>query len=97
MRLVDLNNDGKISIEEGTEFFAGADQDKDNFITQKEMTEFMNKRRQEMRRAAQEAGGPDLGQDAPDFSLKTLDGKKIVKLSDFQGKKPVVLVFGSYT
>jgi hypothetical protein len=34
---------------------------------------------------------------APDFELKTTDGKTLVKLSDFRGKKPVALVFGSYT
>lgn len=34
---------------------------------------------------------------APDFSLRTLDGKGTVRLSDFRGKKPVVLIFGSYT
>ena len=38
-----------------------------------------------------------VGDDAPDFSLKTLDGKSTVKLSSFEGKKPVVLIFGSYT
>jgi len=41
-------------------------------------------------------GSPNVGQDAPDFSLKTLDGKKTITLSSFKGK-PVVLVFGSYT
>jgi hypothetical protein len=34
---------------------------------------------------------------APDFTLKTIDGKTSVKLSDFRGKKPVALLFGSYT
>jgi len=38
-----------------------------------------------------------VGDVAPDFTLKTLDGKKTVTLSRFQGKKPVLLVFGSYT
>ena len=38
-----------------------------------------------------------VGDVAPDFTLKTLDGKKTVKLSSFKGKKPVLLVFGSYT
>jgi hypothetical protein len=43
---------------------------------------------------------PDLlkvGDNAPDFKLKTLDGKKTVSLSSFKGKQPVSLVFGSYT
>jgi len=38
----------------------------------------------------------DVGDPAPDFSLKDLDGKE-VKLSSFKGQKPVFLVFGSYT
>jgi hypothetical protein len=37
------------------------------------------------------------GQKAPDFKLKLIGSKKTVKLSSFKGKKPVVLVFGSYT
>jgi hypothetical protein len=37
------------------------------------------------------------GDVAPDFTLKSPDGKKTITLSDFQGKKPVALVFGSYT
>lgn len=37
------------------------------------------------------------GEKAPDFTLKTADGAKNVRLHDHIGKKPVVLVFGSYT
>ena len=37
------------------------------------------------------------GDPAPDFKLKTVDGKKTVRLSGFRGKKPVALIFGSYT
>jgi len=43
------------------------------------------------------APGPKVGQAAPDFALRTPDGKREVKLSDFRGKKPVVLIFGSFT
>jgi thiol-disulfide isomerase/thioredoxin len=38
-----------------------------------------------------------VGDMAPDFSLTSLDGKKQVRLSDYRGAKPVVLIFGSYT
>ena len=38
-----------------------------------------------------------VGSEAPDFSLATLDQKSTVQLSGFRDKKPVVLVFGSYT
>ena len=38
-----------------------------------------------------------VGDLAPDFTLKSLDGPRKVTLSDFRGKRPVVLIFGSYT
>jgi len=46
---------------------------------------------------------PAIGEVAPDFDLplvdkKDKDGKEVtVKLSSFAGKKPVALIFGSYT
>ena len=43
------------------------------------------------------AGDLPVGQEAPDFSLKSLNGDASVRLSSFRGQKPVVLVFGSYT
>jgi peroxiredoxin len=44
-----------------------------------------------------DAKAPRAGDMAPDFSLYDIDGKNSVTLSDFRGKKPVVLVFGSFT
>jgi hypothetical protein len=41
--------------------------------------------------------GPRLGARAPDFTLSRHDGKGTVSLSSFRGKKPVVLIFGSFT
>ena len=41
--------------------------------------------------------GPQLGQPAPDFTLKPLDGQGSTTLSSFRGKRPVALTFGSYT
>lgn len=38
-----------------------------------------------------------VGEAAPDFTLADPEGKHEVKLSAFQGKKPVVLIFGSHT
>lgn len=32
-----------------------------------------------------------VGEKAPEFELKTLDGKKTVKLSDYKGKKVVLM------
>ena len=41
--------------------------------------------------------GPDVGEMAPDFTLPTHDGTRALSLRQFRGKKPVVLVFGSFT
>jgi hypothetical protein len=38
-----------------------------------------------------------VGDPAPDFTLPTADGKDTVTLSAFRGKRPVVLIFASYT
>lgn len=41
---------------------------------------------------------PKVGDKAPNFKLKTLgDSDKEIQLSDFAGKRAVVLIFGSYT
>ncbi len=40
---------------------------------------------------------PKAGDEAPDFSLPTLDGKQTVTISQHKGDRPVVLVFGSFT
>jgi hypothetical protein len=41
--------------------------------------------------------GPALGDTAPDFTLKTTDGKSELTLSTLIGPKPVVLIFGNVT
>ena len=43
------------------------------------------------------AGALNPGDRAPDFELDRADHSGSVRLSRFQGSKPVVLVFGSYT
>jgi hypothetical protein len=50
------------------------------------------------------AGNLEVGDNAPDFVLRTADRKRHeqqpethVQLSSFRGRQPVVLVFGSYT
>jgi hypothetical protein len=40
---------------------------------------------------------PKVGDLAPDFSLEDPSGVTRVRLSDFRGKRPVALMFGSYT
>ena len=43
------------------------------------------------------AQAPKAGDIAPDFTLSNISGTESVTLSDFRGKKPVALIFGSYT
>lgn len=40
---------------------------------------------------------PKAGDEAPDFELCDVNGENPVRLSTFRGKKPVALVFGSFT
>ncbi len=40
---------------------------------------------------------PKVGDIAPDFSLLDIQGKDQIRLSDFRDKKPVALLFGSFT
>ena len=48
-------------------------------------------------RMSKDDGAPKVGQAAPAFKLKSLDGKTETDLATFRGKRPVVLFFGSYT
>lgn len=41
--------------------------------------------------------GPKLDETAPDFTLKTNDGKEEITLSKLVGPKPIVLIFGNFT
>ena len=43
------------------------------------------------------AEGPTLEGMAPDFTLPTPTGKATITLADYRNKKPVVLIFGSFT
>ncbi len=48
--------------------------------------------------AEREARAPNVGDVAPGFTLPTLgDRDESVSLSDFLGRRPVGLIFGSYT
>jgi peroxiredoxin len=42
-------------------------------------------------------GALAVGDTAPDFKLSQLNTKDTVQLSSFSNKRPVVLIFGSYT
>lgn len=49
------------------------------------------------RPAASGPSAPQVGDVAPLFKLKTLDGEGEFELASLRGKRPVVLFFGSYT
>ncbi len=44
-----------------------------------------------------DARAPKAGDVAPDFELFDVTGVHRIKLSEFEGKKPVALMFGSFT
>ena len=41
--------------------------------------------------------GPNEGEVPPDFELKRMGTEDRVRLSSFKGKRPVALIFGSYS
>ena len=48
-------------------------------------------------RALMARRAPAVGELAPDFTLPTPDGSRMVMRSELQGRRPMVLVFGSFT
>jgi len=44
-----------------------------------------------------EASAPKPGDIALDFELSDINGENPVRLSEYRGRKPVALVFGSFT
>lgn len=96
--LMDLNKDGKLTGAEYRVFFNRSDRNRDGFITPSEIAEAIKEKQQEVKGKQQGKSVSNVGNKAPDFALKTLDGKGTVKLSDSKRrKKPVVLVFASST
>lgn len=57
------------------------------------------KKRQEARawQLLYDQKAPKVGDPAPDFELRDINGESPIRLSSFQGKKPVILIFGSFT
>lgn len=108
LKASDKNKDGKITKEELPErmrrMFSRMDTDGSGAIDAKEI-EALEKRFADRQRpgdskngdARSSGSGVAPGKPAPDFTLKSLDGKSEVKLSSFKEKKPVALIFGSYT
>ena len=61
------------------------------------MTEIKNRHDAKAWQERHDPHAPKVGDMAPDFELCDVNGKNPVNLSQFQGKKPVALIFGSFT
>lgn len=90
----DTDKDGKVTAKEytrGEEAFASLDANSDGVLNEDDWGS-----RGRSRGGSGDA--PAVGDVAPDFTLSQIrDAEKTVTLSDFAGKKPVALLFGSCT
>lgn len=106
----DTDKDGKMQLSEVVGIFAKLDTDKSGVISGAELATRGRGRggrgrggRNTRGSRPLEAGVPRPGEDAPDFDLPLADqpsgatSEATFKLSSFKGKKPVALIFGSYT
>jgi len=97
----DANKDGKIDAQEwkrGEERFRRLDKNSDGVIDRTDFIDTATPRRERNRRAQmRRPDPPKVGAMAPDFTLLQKDGKSKATLSSFRGKRPVALIFGSYT
>jgi Ca2+-binding EF-hand superfamily protein len=109
---IDKDSNGRITAEEWQEHFAKVTKDK-GYLSEEDLERFVYLPRIEKasretrlrtgnsefspRRERDRNQVPQPGDEAPDFELRSPDGKTAVKLSSFRGKKPVVLIFGCFT
>lgn len=111
LRAIDGDGNGRLNEKEWLAYFRRLADEKD-YLTSEDLRDVLGEERgrgaKKVSRAVWQqcliAGdlgspfpGPRVGQAAPDFTLPTHDGKGRVTLSEFRGKKPVVLIFGSFT
>lgn len=106
-RLLDANADGKLSKEElqnAAKILEKLDRNKDGMLDRQELGVPAKKKSgrpgETITPAAKGERIADklkVGDPAPDFTLPLVGGKRELKLSSFHGKKPVVLIFASYT
>jgi EF hand len=89
---IDGDEDGAVALAELATFFHEADGDGDGVWTFDPPAKPSEATARPARPQA-----PAVGVVAPDFTLASPDGGDPITLSDFAGKKPVALIFGSYT
>ena len=96
----DMDDDERVTREEYPRVDAGferLDADEDGAIT---LPDFLERDKAswslEMKEYVVAGGGPRVGDLAPDFKLTSIAGEEL-DLASFRGKKPVVLIFGSFT
>jgi hypothetical protein len=90
LTVADANTDGRLALDELKAYAVRRDRDGDGSIS----------RRERMRPGAEPRVGwfdPAHRERAPDFTLPRDEGEGSVALSSFRKKKPVALIFGSYT
>lgn len=98
----DVDKDGKVTAAEYTRSkttFARLDRDKDGVLSKQDWAGASEDRsRGGGRNRGSKTSAPEEGDAAPNFKLTFVsDAKRTVRLSDYVGKKPVALVFGSCT
>ena len=99
------DGDGALTLAELRTWFDARDGDSDGVLTLDEMgvrSRGGRPGRERGGRRGRDAGSSDAdpareGAVAPDFSLRPPQGGDAVTLSSFAGKRPVALIFGSYT
>lgn len=111
-KAIDTTSNGRITPEEWQAMFAEVagekgyldDEDLERFMylprvlkTRGEERFLASREGRQFDRSQLESAAPKPGEMAPDFELRSPDGKSAVRLSSFRGGKPVVLVFGCYT
>ena len=104
IKSMDKDGDGKIESSEVPErmlrIFKRLDANSDGVADKKEIEAFQERLRGRSGRNNRESrrdDAPSVGTEAPQFTLKRMESDDTVELASFRGKKPVVLVFGSYT
>ncbi len=105
-RLLDRNRDGQLSqreLDNAVELLSTIDRNGDDSIDRQEIAQATRRGGRPGEIITPAARGErisdslEVGDEAPDFSLPDPTGKRDVKLSSFRGKRPVVLVFSSFT